>query len=159
MKIIVKPSDLIGLFIWDKYKHFCLEDKTPTEIAEIVKLDEEFEIDEKDAFVIGLTSVIYTNEIVHKFKQFLKETLGNKSFDIDNKRFINRELLIDAISEFGRKLPKEWKSKDPLFNKGLKDLPKSIQQFDSNLHKLPSTSIQDWPCVNYISVKKIINKL
>lgn len=159
MKILVKPSDLISMFIWDKYKHFCLEDKTPTEISELIKKNEEFEIDEKDAFVIGLTNVIYTNEIVYKFKQFLKETLENKSFDIDNKHFINKELLIDAIGEFGRKLPKEWKSEDPAFNKGLKELPKAIQQFDTNLNKLPTVSVQDWPCVNYISVKKIINKL
>ena len=62
MQIIVKPSDLIKRFIWDKYKHFCLDDKNTAEINVIIDEDLDFEINEEDAFVIGLTNVIYTEK-------------------------------------------------------------------------------------------------
>lgn len=159
MTITIKPSHLIERFLWDEYEKYCLENKSQQEISDIIKKDQEFKISEQDAFVIGLLCTIYTNEVGYKFKLFLKAILENKSFDIDSKYFINRELLIDETKKFEKKIPKDWKSSDSIFNKGLKEIPKTIKEFEDNLRKLPTVSIQDWPCVNYISVKKIINKL
>jgi len=159
MTINIKPSHLIERFLWDDYEKYCLEGVSTSEVAQIIKKDQEFQISEQDAFVIGLLCTIYTNEVGYKFKLFLKAILENKSFNIDSKYFINRELLIDETKKFEKKIPKDWKSNDPIFNKGLKELPKIMLEFEQNLHKLPTVSIQDWPCVNYISVKKIINKL
>ena len=28
MTITIRPSDMIQTFIWDKYQHFCLDDKS-----------------------------------------------------------------------------------------------------------------------------------
>lgn len=167
MEIKLKPSDLIERFIWDKYEYYCLESKSSTEIAEIIELNEEFIISELDAFVIGLINVIYTDEIIYKFKQFLLELLANKSFDYEDptdqelkkKLFINQQILIHSINTFKNKIPKNWKSKDVVFNNQYELLPEKYIQFVESVKELQSITIQDWPCVKCAQVKKIINKL
>lgn len=159
---------MIKTFIWDKYQHFCLDDKTPTQINEIVKNDKEFIITEKDAFVIGLTNVLYTSEVLYKFKQYLLELLINKSFDfaeednnnkIISRPYINQQILIQSINSFKSKIPKNWASDDIKFKKELESLPLIYETFIENVKKLVSKEIQEWPCVKCAQVKKIINKL
>jgi hypothetical protein len=159
MKIIVKPSDLISRFLWDKFEYFCLDNKSNAEIAQIIQEDQEFEISENDAFVIGLTNVIYTSEAVYKFKQYLKEILENKSFEQDKKLYINKDILVDSISDFKRKIPKNWQSQDPEFNNALASIPGLWETFIKTLAVLPTITVQECACVKYGSVKKIINKL
>lgn len=169
MTITLKPSDMITRFIWDKYQHFCLDDKTSTEIAQIIEDDELFTISEKDAFVIGLTNVLYTPEVVYKLKQFLLEILSNKSFDYDedvdtdnkirSRSYINKQILIYSISSFKNKIPKNWSYNDIEFNMGLEQLPTIYDDFIEAVENLDVLSIQDWPCVKCAQVKKIINKL
>jgi hypothetical protein len=159
MKIKVRPSDLITRFVWDRYEHFCLDGKNSTEIAALIAEDAEFEISETDAFVINLTNVIYTPEVVYKFKQHLKETLENKSFEQDKKRYINREILIDCCLDFRRKIPRNWKSEDLEFNLNLAALPPMYDQFQRLINALTAINVQECMCVRSSAVKKIINKL
>jgi len=168
MTITIKPSDMIKTFIWDKYQHFCLDDKPNAEIAAIIAADEEFIINERDAFVIGLTNVLYTPEVLYKFKQFLLETLSNKNFDveeIDNsgkpkvRSYINRQILIHSCNTFKNKIPKTWIPDDIVFEMELKALPDVYTTFIDGINNLISKEIQDWPCVKCAQVKKIINKL
>lgn len=165
MEIKIKPSDLIHRFIWDKYEYFCLEEQNSVEIADIIKKNEEFIINENDAFVIGLINVIYTPEIIYKFKQFLLELLANKSFEFDDetdgkkKLFINQQIFTYSINSFKNKIPKNWESLDIEFNNQYHELPSKYEFFLNSLDKLQSIEIQDWPCVKCAQVKKIINKL
>src|ERR1043165_5807765 len=125
MKLLVRPSDLIKRFIWDKYQHFCLQQVRFEEISRIIREDNEFEINEDQAFVIGLTNVIYTDRVVYKFKQHLKELLENKCFDEvevssglndegeeeeyrNVKLLINKQIIIDGANDFLNKIPKTW---------------------------------------------------
>ncbi len=179
MKLIVKPSDLIKRFIWDKYQHFCLQYVQFAEINKIIEEDKEFEISEAHAFVIGLTNVIYTDKVVHKLKMYLKELLENKSFDemITStevsqesgedetyqtvKLLVNKQIIIDGANDFLNKIPKNW---DPsgetnIFYSELKNIPALTKAFIAAINSLPVTIVQDWPCVKYISVKKTINKI
>lgn len=184
MKLIVKPSDLIKRFIWDKYETFKLHTKNKAEIDKIIKEDVEFEITEKDAFVIGLTGVIYTDNIVYKLKQFLKEILDNKSFDyvekvvndpqeheeseegdedetyIAPKLMINKDIMIDNTKLFLNKIPKSWdyNTESVNFIKELAQIPALTKEFIEKIHKLPTTNINEWQCLKYVSVKKLINK-
>jgi len=159
MKIIIKPTDLIKRFIWDKYEYFCLDNKNTAQINTIIDEDVEFEISEEDAFVIGLTNVIYTNEIIYKFKQFLREVLDNKNFEQDGRLYINRQILLDCISDFKKKIPKKWICTDIDFNNELVLLPEIYKTFEKNVNNLVTINVQEWPCVKYAQVKKIINKL
>lgn len=186
MKILIKPSDLIKRFIWDKYETFCLNDKTNAEIDAIIKNDIEFYISENDAFVIGLTNVIYTDNVIYKYKVFLKEALENKSFDFavkdkkisddDNdenndsddsdvyvpaKLMINRDIMTDFANAFISKIPKSYditKENKAFIDQYLK-IKELTDIFTKKLNSLPVVIINDWNCVKYVSVKKLINKL
>jgi hypothetical protein len=165
MEIKLKPTDIIERFLWDKYEYFCLEEKSNLEIANIIKLNEEFIISENDAFVIGLINVIYTPEVIYKFKQFLLGLLSNKSFEFEDtadnrkKLFINPQLFVQSINTFKNKIPKNWTSTDIEFNNLCLQLPEKYTQFIENLEKLDILLIQDFPCVKCAQVKKIINRL
>lgn len=159
MRITVTPSDLIKRFIWDKYEDFCLDGKNNAEINKIIEDNQEFEITEEDAFVIGLTNVIYTTEVIYKFKQFLREILDNKNFEQDNRLYINRQILLDCVYDFKKKIPKKWSCDDTVFNHELLQLPQVYEAFEKGVNNLTTINVQEWPCVKYAQVKKIINKL
>lgn len=168
MRITITPSDLIKRFIWDKYENFCLDGKNAAEINKIIEEDKEFEISEEDAFVIGLTNVIYTPEVIYKFKQYLREILENKKFEQDKRIYINRQLLLDSIAGFKNKIPKRWTCKivvggkivdDHDFNAQLGQLPALYEAFIKNVNTLVTINVQEWPCVKYAQVKKLINKI
>lgn len=159
MKIIVKPSELIARLVWDKYAYFCLKYKSSDEISKIVAKDEEFELSEQDAFVTGFTNVIYTPELIYKYKQYLREVIENKSIDIDNKFYINKQIFITAMTDFMHKFPKNWKSGDPLFDAKLAKMDGIIEKLVENVENLKIKVIQEWPCLDYNNVKKFINKI
>src|ERR1035437_9040656 len=178
MKLIVKPSDLIKRFIWDKYEQFILLNLSNANIEKIIKEDKEFEISESDAFVIGLTCVIYTDKVIYKYKIYLRELLENKSFDTGNpttetneegeeetvnkvKLMINKEIAIDNAKLFLNKLPKCWDSskESNMFNREILQISAVSEKLCQTIEKLPTSVIDGWPCVKYISVKKSINKI
>lgn len=159
MRITVTPTDLIKRFIWDKYDYFCLDGKNTADINKIIDENLEFEISEEDAFVIGLTNVIFTTEVIYKFKQFLREILDNKNFEQDHRLYINRQILLDCIHDFKNKIPKHWNCGDVGFNNELMQLPAIYEVFTTKVLGLVTINVQDWPCVKYAQVKKIINKL
>ncbi len=159
MTIKIQPSDLISRFIWDTYEYHILDGKTNAEKNKIIEEDKEFEISEEDAFVIGLTNVIYTNEVIYKFKQFLRSILENKHFEQDNRKYINRQLLINCIYTFKNKIPKTYVSRSNQFNNELQQLPALYTKFTDAVSALTAITVQDCPCVKYGQVKKVINKL
>ena len=159
MKILITPNDLIKRFIWDKYEYFCLDGKNTAEINKLIEENLEFEINEDDAFVVGLTNVVYTTEVIYKFKQFLREILDNKNFEQDKRLYINRQILLDCVYDFKNKIPKKWTSDDAVFNNGLSLLPDVYVAFEKGVNGLTTLNVQEWPCVKYAQVKKIINKL
>jgi hypothetical protein len=164
MTIKIKPSELITRFLWDKYKYFCLDTKSTAEINDILEKDEEFEISEEDAFVINLTNVIYTTELLYKFKQFILSILTNKSFehnDTDGKKrvYINKHILLQSPDVFVNKFPKNWKSDDIVFNIELERLIPVYTDFINKINELDFITVQDWPCVKIAQVKKVLKKL
>lgn len=159
MKILITPSDLIKRFVWDQYVEYVLDGKNTVDINKIIKDDEEFEISEDDAFVIGLTNVVYTTEVIYKFKQFLREILDNKNFEQDNRLYINKQFLLNSIQDFKNKIPKGWISDDNKLNEELTQLPDVYAAFEKGVNALITINVQEWPCVKYAQVKKIINKL
>ena len=133
MKITVTPTDLIKRFVWDKYEYFCLDGKNTAEVNKIIDENVEFEISEEDAFVIGLTNVIFTSEVIYKFKQFLREILDNKNFEQDHRLYINRQILLDCIHDFKTKIPKRWVGDDMEFNNELAQLPAIYELFNAKV--------------------------
>lgn len=164
MEIKLRVSDLIERMLWDNYKKFCLYDKEKEEIEKIIGDNEEFIINEKDAFVIGLLNVIYTEEVIYKYKQFLREIIENKSFRWEytegkERLYITRRILLNNAIRFKNKIPKGYKSDRITFNKQTAMLKAAHKFFIDEIKKLEHTIIQDWPCVKHGQVKKIINRI
>lgn len=164
MTIKLKPSDLVKLFLWDSYKHFCLDTKTKSEIKEILAKDEEFIISDKDAFVINLTNVLYTPNVDYKFNQFILSILINKSFDrVDDdgktRKYINKQFLTLAPEEFKNKIPQNWSCDDKKFMNKLNKMDEINAKFLELLDNLATVKVQKWPCVKISQVKKIVKKL
>lgn len=160
MKILIKPSELIERCIWDEYVRFELKSKySKSEISELIIKDEEFEIKEELAFVIGLLNRIYTPYLVYKVNQALKCDLENRSVIVDKRLQINKELLEDTAEKFLRKIPENYKSIDPEFNENLEKLKPLIDIFIYNLNNLEITKYKDAPMVKCKQVKKLINEI
>lgn len=167
MEIKLRVSDLIERMLWDKYKTFCLAGKKKEEIIKLIEDNEEFIIGEKDAFVVGLLNVIYTNEVIYKYKQYLREILDNKSFKNDDeepnktvtRKYITRKILMNNAIKFKKKIPKDYSSTNIEFNRQADMLKAAHTFFISEVKKLEYKIIQDWPCVKHGQVKKIINRI
>lgn len=162
MKIVVTPGDLIERCVWDQYHRFVLRGKVrKKDIDELLKKNEEFEIDEKTAFVIGLLNRIHTPFLTYKLNQELKADLENKSTHIEkeDRYYINKYNLEDTAHLFLRKFPKEYESKSLVFRRELEKLPELIEIFIYNLNQLESIMYKGAPMVKIKQVKKIINEV
>lgn len=166
MTIRIKPSDLITRFLWDTYVYFCVDKNV--DVAELIRKDEEFEISEKDAFVCGLLCVLYTDEVLYKFKQYLKEVLQNKYFSheniisdtkIEKIDYINKQVMIDAALEWSNKIPANFNITDIKFKQDFDQSIILIQEFIKQVNAVTPTVIQNFQCIKYAKIKKIINKI
>lgn len=160
MTIRIKPSEIIERCIWLEYERFALRGKyNRAEIREIIKKDEEFEIDEHTAFVIGLLNRVYTPLLSYKLNQILKADLENKSAMVDTRMHINIDVLVDTAYKFKRNFPNEYKSKDKEFNDEYERLDNIIELFVYNINNLESILYKGVNMVRCRQVKKIINKV
>lgn len=160
MKIFIKPSEIIERCIWDDYTRFALKGKfSREEIRKIIADDEEFEIDESMAFVIGLLNRVYTPNVIYKLNQLLKSNLENKSVIVEKRLQINKDLLEDSALRFIKKFPENFVSKDIEFNINFKQLQDIIDLFVYNVNQLETTKFKDVEMVKCKQVKKIINEI
>jgi len=97
MKITIRPSGIIKRCCWDAYVYYVL--KSDKEGQKLLEADEEFEISEKDALVMGLLKVIETDNLIHKFNGYIVEVLMNKS--MGRKELMIRKKTFDlAFDKF-----------------------------------------------------------
>ncbi len=158
MKILVTPKDLIERCVWYEYEFYILKDMPLEERKRIIRENAEFEISEKDAFVIGLTKVIYTDNLNHKFNEFVDSVLKNKSFEHsvnDARKFINKNLIISEISRFMNKFPSAYEPNEH-WKKQMEITADYIETIKEKIAKLPITIVQDYEMVSSISVQRLL---
>ena len=69
MKIKVLPEDLVKRCLWDSYVYYILgSDK---EGDRILRENNEIDLSEKDALIIGLLKVIETDNLIFKFNTYV----------------------------------------------------------------------------------------
>jgi len=159
MKILIKPSEIIERCLWDEYERYCLSKLNKAQINQIILNDEEFEISEKDAFVINLTNVIYTDNVAYKLQQYLKSCVMNKSFEYNKSNYMQKDMILMSIDDFYKKFPKIYlEHYDNEFTDGLKNI-KDINKIISKIQNLKETIIQDIPCVVCGPLIKFINEI
>ncbi len=119
MHIIIKPTQIIQMCLWDKFEYYVLSKET--DIKEFIKEDKELELTEKDALVIGLLKCVQTDNLVHRLNDYIDSFMNNKSSKIEDVFKVKKKNLIQTVSEFKNKFPETWEpSKD--YKQPLKDL-------------------------------------
>lgn len=140
MKISIFPEELIKRCVWDSYVYYVVgSDK---EAQKILEENQEIEMSERDALVIGLLKVIETDNLIHKFNTYVSEILGNRSTTNSGQLLIRKRVIDLSIDKFLDKFPDYW-IPSTQWSKVLKDLVEYIDTIKSNIEKLEVHIIVD----------------
>jgi len=140
MKIQVFPEDLVRRCLWDSYVYYILgSDK---EGQRILEENNEFEISERDALVIGLLKVIETDNLIHKFNTHVAEFLANKTKKEDDLLLVSKKAFDTTVDKFLDKFPDYWEP-SVRWSSSLKDLVEYISDFKSKMESLEVHTIED----------------
>ncbi len=156
MKIILKPEDIVKRCLWDSYVYYVIgADK---ESKEILEKNEEISISERDALVIGLLKVIETDNLIHKFNNYIYELLTNKSLK-QKILMIRKKTLEIAIDKYLSKFPDYW-NPEPNWEKSLIELKEYVNNFKDSISKLEVHEFEDknlvYELYSSTSVKKLL---
>ena len=175
MKILITPKDLIERCLWSDYAYYIIKDLSTDEKNSIIRENKEFYLDEKDAYVIGLLSVVYTDNLIHKMNQYLDSVLENKSFggkkkkadDEDNlnesatdevvdknQRLISKDIILQNIDDFIKEFPEAYEPNEHWFY-SLKEVKEYSKELMQKVNKLKTTTIQGYPCIKIKDIKAI----
>lgn len=139
MKILIKPSDIIERALWYKYEYYILDDKKKEKIKETIDKNEEFELSEKDALIIGLLSCIETDNLKHRLNQHLLHLYSIRSTDFSDDKgtynVISKNLIEGELDRYMKNFPDEW---NPTLNyvEGIKELRKYIKELTESIKDL-----------------------
>jgi hypothetical protein len=160
MVIKIKPSDIIKRCLWNEYKRFCLSGKNENYINEFIIQDDEFELTENDAYVIGLLKVVETDNLVHRFKIYIEDLLKTRSNLFDNKLFINKNVILNEVKDFKNRFPKSYKPSFE-YKVSIEELNEKIDGVYSDIQELKVfTKIIKEKTYNFVlssSIKDLLN--
>jgi hypothetical protein len=139
MKILISPEDIIKRGCWDSYVYYIVGSEK--EAQEILKENKEFEISERDALIIGLLKVLETENLIHRFNNYIYELLMNKSSKHEDL-LIRKKTLDYAIDKFLDKFPDYWEP-SKMWVIALKELVEYISEIKESIDGLEVHSIVD----------------
>jgi hypothetical protein len=159
MNIKIFPEDIVRRCLWDHYVYYILggSDK---EAQRILNENEEIEVSEKDALVIGLLKVIETDNLIHKFNGYVMELLTNKSLKEKEKDLllVRKKALDAALDKFVDKFPDYWEPSAGYRN-GLADLVEYVENIKKDVEKLEVHKIVDKNITYEFYNSNIVRKL
>lgn len=158
MKIHITPECIMKRCLWDVYVYYILgSDK---EAEKILKENIEFELSERDAIVIGLLKVMETDNLIHRFNDYLTHFLTVRSIKDKDQVSIKKKSLDTSIDKFLLKFPDYW-TPEANYSSSLKDLKVYIEDLRSkiSLLELKNITIQNitYEFYNSNNVKKLLN--
>lgn len=158
MKIQIFPEDIVKRCLWDSYTYYVVGSEKEAE--KILKENKEFELSERDAIIIGLLKVIETDNLIHRFNDYLMHFLNNRAIKEKDTFLIKKKSLEVNIDKFLDKFPDYW-NPTPVYISGLKDLVIYINNLKTEISKLDITksTIQNvtYEFYNANNVKKLLN--
>lgn len=158
MKIILSPEDIVKRCLWDSYAYYVVGSEKEAE--KILKENSEVEITERDAYIIGLLKIIETDNLIHRFNDYLTNILTIKSIKEKDSVMIKKKTLEISIDKFLDKFPDYW-IPDHSYSKSLKKLVEYIDDLREELEKLETTKLTvqniTFEFLNANSVKKLLN--
>ena len=158
MKILITPEDLVKRCIWDHYTFYIIGSEKEAE--KLLKENQEFELSERDAIVIGLLKVMETDNLIHRFNDYLMHFITVRSIKDKENLLIKKKSLETTINKFLDKFPDYW---TPTINysNALKDLVAYIDELMKNLETLDiiKLTVQNvsYEFYNTNTVKKLLN--
>ena len=158
MKILIYPEDIVKRCLWDSYTYYVVGSEKEAE--KILKENKEFELSERDAIVIGLLKVMETDNLIHRFNDYLTHFLTVRSLKDKEGIFIKKKSLENNIDKFLDKFPDYW---TPSVNyiSSLKDLVEYIDNLRDEIEKLDivKMTIQNvtYEFYNANTIKKLLN--
>lgn len=141
MTIKIYPEDIVRRCLWDHYVYYILggSDK---EAEKILRENQEMEVSEKDALVMGLLKVIETDNLIHKFNGYVMELLTNKSLKEKELLLIRKKTFDAAVDKFVEKFPDYWEP-NSIFRRGLEDLVVYVENIKKEVDLLEICKIVD----------------
>lgn len=158
MKIILCAEDIVKRCCWDSYSYYIVGSEKEAE--KLLLENKEFELSERDAIVIGLLKVIETDNLIHRFNDYLMHFLQVRSLKDKENFFIKKKTLETAIDKFLDKFPDYW-IPPANYSSALKDLVVYIDDLRDKIEKLETIkmTIQNisYDFFNTNSIKKLLN--
>jgi hypothetical protein len=131
MRIFITPKDIIERCLWCNYKRFILKEKDETVLRDIIEKNEEHEINENDAYVIGLLKYIKTENLIHRFKIEIEEMVKIKSTIIKlepkDMVMVNKNVIIKDINDFRTRFP-NYDTMDATYKNAVDELSNFIDK-------------------------------
>ena len=158
MRILIQPEDIVKRCLWDSYAYYILGSEKEAE--RLLKENQEFELSEKDAIVIGLLKVMETDNLIHRFNDYLTNFLSVRSIKDKDNFIIKKKSLETTIDKFLDKFPDYWTP--PIhYSNALKDLVIYVDELKEKIEKLDilKVSVQNvsYEFYNTNNVKKLLN--
>lgn len=158
MQIKITPEDILKRGMWDFYTYYIVGSEK--EAQELLKKNEEFILSEKDAIVIGLLKVMETDNLIHRFNDYLIHFLSTRTIKEKSDALIKKKTLESAIEKFMNKFPTYW---TPTMNyqNALKDLKVYVDDISNKISELDvvAVTIQNvsYDFYSSNSVRKLLN--
>ena len=157
MKIILSCEDIVRRCLWDTFTYYIIGSEKEAE--KLLSENKEFEISERDAVVIGLLKVMETDNLIHRFNDYLIHFLSVRSIKDKDVFLIKKKTVETAIEKFLDKFPNYWKP-DIVYKQSLQDLIEYVQELQNKTTKLEilKLTIQNvnYEFYNTNSVKKLL---
>jgi hypothetical protein len=158
MKILITPEDIVKRCLYDSWAYYIVG--SSKEAERLLKENKEFELSERDAIVIGLLKVIETDNLIHRFNDYLIHFVTVRSVKEKESFLIKKKSIETAINLFLDKFPEAWQPTYS-FKTGLEDLVKYVDNLTKNLEKLDviKLTIQNvnYEFYNANNIKKLLN--
>jgi hypothetical protein len=159
MIITIKPEDIIKRCLWTDYRRFALKNLTEEEINEIIEKNEPTVISEDVAYVIGLLKCIETDNLIHRFNQYLLEDLQIKSNLYEDSLYINKNVINKDVLSFKYRFPEAYKT-DKNYLLAIKDVVEYIdilkERMDTLTIKYIVNNEKTYECLNSNEIKKLL---
>lgn len=156
MRILIKPSDIVRRCLWDSYSYYIVGSEKEAE--KLLKEDKEFELSERDAIVLGLLKVMETDNLVHRFNDYMVHFLTIKSIKEKDDVIVRKKSVEIAIDKFLDKFPDYWVPPVNYAN-ALKDLVDYIDSLREKIETLEVTKVTIQNMIQEVYVSNAVRKL
>ena len=158
MKIFITPEDIVKRCLWDTFTYYTIGSEKEAE--KILKENAEFELSERDAIVIGLLKVMETDNLIHRFNDYLIHFLTVRSLKEKDNFLIKKKSVETSIEKFLEKFPSYW-NPDLSYKQSLQDLIEYTDDLKTKISKLEiiKMTVQNisYEFYNTSAVKKLLN--